>query len=136
MLSCVENVYLQLHIFKLMFASSLTIFRRNTIHNIPNIIILRKSSDISKFKQDLASAKNIAFLSGAGISSESGIPTFRGPDGYWRKYSAVSLATPAAFRDSPSLVWEFYHHRREVAAKAQPNQVATCIFELGIKSVG
>ncbi|CAG4916674.1 unnamed protein product [Colias eurytheme] len=81
----------------------------------------RQSSDLSKFKQNLKEAKNIVILSGAGISAESGIPTFRGAGGYWRKYQASSLATPEAFRNNPSLVWEFYHYRREVAAKAQPN---------------
>ncbi|CAG9794946.1 unnamed protein product [Diatraea saccharalis] len=81
----------------------------------------RQSSDMVKFKDTLKSAKNIVFLSGAGISAESGIPTFRGAGGLWRKYQASSLATPGAFKNSPSLVWEFYHYRREVAAKAQPN---------------
>lgn len=84
---------------------------------------VRQSSDIAKFKEALKSAKNVVFLSGAGISAESGIPTFRGAGGYWRKYQASSLATPEAFRNNPSLVWEFYHYRREVAAKAQPNRV-------------
>lgn len=76
---------------------------------------------MSKFKETLKSAKQVVILSGAGISAESGIPTFRGAGGYWRKYQASSLATPGAFKSSPSLVWEFYHYRREVAAKAQPN---------------
>lgn len=100
---------------------------------------LHNSVDIAKFKEDLKAAKNIAFLSGAGISSESGIPTFRGPGGYWRRYSAASLATPEAFKENPSLVWEFYHHRREVAAKAQPNQVTLldlCILQLDKTGIG
>ncbi|CAB3257840.1 unnamed protein product [Arctia plantaginis] len=82
---------------------------------------LRQSSDMMKFKEALKSAKQVVILSGAGISAESGIPTFRGAGGLWRKYQASSLATPGAFRSSPSLVWEFYHYRREVAAKAHPN---------------
>ncbi|CAG5041489.1 unnamed protein product [Parnassius apollo] len=81
----------------------------------------RLSSDMTKFKETLKSSKEIVILSGAGISAESGIPTFRGAGGYWRKYQASSLATPEAFRNNPSLVWEFYHYKREVAAKAQPN---------------
>lgn len=88
---------------------------------------MRQSSDMAKFKETLKAAKEVVILSGAGISAESGIPTFRGAGGYWRKYQASSLATPEAFRHSPSLVWEFYHYRREVAAKAQPNQVFTVI---------
>lgn len=83
----------------------------------------RLSSDMTKFRDTLKSAKNIVILSGAGISAESGIPTFRGAGGLWRKYQAAALATPEAFHDNPSLVWEFYHYRREVAAKVQPNAV-------------
>ncbi|MCO5596305.1 hypothetical protein L7F22_050366 [Adiantum nelumboides] len=49
---------------------------------------------------------------GAGISAESGIPTFRGEGGLWRSWSATELATPEAFAADPSLVWEFYHYRR------------------------
>lgn len=85
------------------------------------IMAIRQSSDMAKFRDSLAAAKNIVILSGAGISAESGIPTFRGAGGYWRRYQASSLATLEAFKDNPSLVWEFYHYRREVAAKAQPN---------------
>lgn len=87
----------------------------------------RQSSDLTKFKESLKTAKEIVILSGAGISAESGIPTFRGAGGYWRKYQASALATPEAFRSSPSLVWEFYHYRREVAKQAQPNAVTVNI---------
>ncbi|CAH0725233.1 unnamed protein product, partial [Brenthis ino] len=82
---------------------------------------VRQSSDMVKFKECLKKAEEVVILSGAGVSAESGIPTFRGTDGTWRRYKASSLATPGAFRTTPGLVWEFYHHRREVAAKAQPN---------------
>lgn len=78
---------------------------------------------MAKFRESLKSAKGVAILSGAGISAESGIPTFRGPEGYWRKWPPTILASPAAFREDPSLVWEFYHYRREVARKAKPNPV-------------
>ncbi|XP_041970237.1 NAD-dependent protein deacylase-like [Aricia agestis] len=96
----------------------------------PNMAV-RQSSDFAKFKETLKTASNVVILSGAGISAESGIPTFRGAGGYWRKYQASSLATPEAFKTSPSLVWEFYHYRREVAAKAQPNagHIAIAEFE-------
>ena len=50
-----------------------------------------------------------------------GIPTFRGAGGLWRTYQAQELATPQAFRANPSLVWEFYHYRREVVARCKPN---------------
>lgn len=81
------------------------------------------SGDMSKFKQALAKASQIVVISGAGISAESGIPTFRGAGGFWRKYESTRLATPEAFRKSPSLVWEFYHYRRELVLTKKPNQV-------------
>ncbi|PZC75979.1 hypothetical protein B5X24_HaOG205272 [Helicoverpa armigera] len=98
-----------------------SIRRTILICSFPRIMASRQSSDMPKFKEALKSAKEVVILSGAGISAESGIPTFRGAGGFWRKYQAANLATPGAFRTSPSLVWEFYHYRREVAAKAQPN---------------
>lgn len=93
--------------------------------NVNKMKTTRQSSDIGKFRESLKTAKNVVILSGAGMSAESGIPTFRGAGGYWRKYQSSSLATPEAFKSTPSLVWEFYHYRREVAAKAQPNPVIT-----------
>ncbi|XP_045765595.1 NAD-dependent protein deacylase-like [Maniola jurtina] len=104
-----------------MFLSSIRLFNRIVSESIRLNMTLRQSSDMAKFRDHLDVAKEVVILSGAGISAESGIPTFRGAGGYWRKYQASSLATPEAFHTSPSLVWEFYHYRREVAAKAQPN---------------
>lgn len=66
-------------------------------------------------------AKRVAVITGAGISAESGIPTFRGAGGLWRKYRAEELATPEAFAQDPTLVWEFYEWRRSVCAEASPN---------------
>ncbi len=60
-------------------------------------------------------------LTGAGISAESGIPTFRGAGGLWRNYRIEEVASPDAWRRDPQLVWEFYSMRRRVAAKAKPN---------------
>ncbi|XP_054284330.1 NAD-dependent protein deacylase sirtuin-5, mitochondrial-like [Macrosteles quadrilineatus] len=88
------------------------------------------SGDMSKFKQALAKASQIVVISGAGISAESGIPTFRGAGGFWRKYESTRLATPEAFRKSPSLVWEFYHYRRELVLTKKPNQAHLSIAEL------
>jgi NAD-dependent deacetylase len=67
-----------------------------------------------------ASACTVIF-SGAGVSAESGIPTFRGPEGHWRKYRPEDLATPDAFERNPRLVWEWYDHRRTQLAEKLPN---------------
>lgn len=69
----------------------------------------------------LTSARSIAALTGAGISAESGIPTFRGPGGLWRNYRPEDLATPEAFARDPRLVWDWYDWRRGLIANAQPN---------------
>jgi NAD-dependent deacetylase len=66
-------------------------------------------------------AKSVAALTGAGISAESGIPTFRGGGGLWREFRAEDLATPEAFERDPQLVWEWYRWRRELIAKTEPN---------------
>ena len=66
-------------------------------------------------------ARRIVALTGAGVSVESGIPTFRGDGGLWRKYRAEDLATPEAFDRDPRLVWEWYDWRRQIIAKASPN---------------
>src|SRR6266516_3637653 len=54
----------------------------------------------------------ILVITGAGVSAESGIPTFRGKDGYWRNLDPAKLATPEAFAKDPGLVWEWYRERR------------------------
>lgn len=69
----------------------------------------------------LASARAICVLTGAGVSAASGIPTFRGEDGLWRKVRAETLATREAFERDPRLVWEWYDWRRGMIHDAQPN---------------
>jgi NAD-dependent deacetylase len=64
----------------------------------------------------------ITIMTGAGVSAASGVPTFRGPDGIWKKYRAESLATPDAFERDPKLVWEWYNWRREVLSTKLPNR--------------
>lgn len=63
----------------------------------------------------------IVVLTGAGVSAESGIPTFRGAQGLWREYRAEALATPEAFENDPNLVWQFYDWRRQLIAGCSPN---------------
>ena len=72
--------------------------------------------------QKLNGSRKIVFVTGAGISQESGIPTFRGKDGYWRKYDPMKLASIDAFYDDPKLVWEWYDDRRKNILDVKPNE--------------
>ncbi len=69
----------------------------------------------------LKEARSIAVLTGAGVSAESGVPTFRGNGGLWKEFRAEDLATPDAFARDPKLVWEWYDWRRGMIAQAKPN---------------
>jgi NAD-dependent deacetylase len=80
--------------------------------------------------EQLKKAKKIVFVTGAGISQESGIPTFRGNDGLWRNYDAMKLATIDAFYDNPKLIWEWYNERRQNIFAAEPNLGHKAIAEL------
>src|SRR5271169_4771921 len=71
--------------------------------------------------QLLKSASKVAVLTGAGVSAESGIPTFRSNGGYWQKYRFEDLATPQAFARDPKFVWQWYEERRRGIAAARPN---------------
>ena len=71
--------------------------------------------------QVIIKTKHICVLTGAGISADSGIATFRGADGLWARYRPEDLATPDAFGRDPDLVWKWYQYRREIVAKAKPN---------------
>lgn len=69
----------------------------------------------------LAGADRVVILTGAGISAESGVPTFRGHRGLWKSHRPEELATPEAFRRDPRLVWEWYGMRREMMGASHPN---------------
>ncbi len=78
----------------------------------------------------LKTAKRVTVLTGAGISADSGIPTFRGPDGLWRNFRAEDLATPGAFSKDPQLVWEWYNWRREIISSKAPNAAHKALVEM------
>jgi NAD-dependent deacetylase len=69
-------------------------------------------------------------LTGAGISAESGLPTFRASDGLWAGHEIEDVCTPDAWRRNPALVWEFYSGRRRDGAKAEPNPAHVALAEL------
>lgn len=89
----------------------------------------RPSSDLAAFRDIFSKANNIVFITGAGVSEESGVPTFRGAGGYWRDWEVQELATPQAFSRNPSRVWEFYHYRREVVLTKNPNPAHLAIAQ-------
>ncbi|MCI0496614.1 NAD-dependent deacylase [candidate division KSB1 bacterium] len=71
--------------------------------------------------EKLQSAKSIAVLTGAGISAESGVPTFRGEQGLWKKFRPEELANFNAFIRNPELVWEWYNYRKKLIYEVVPN---------------
>lgn len=83
----------------------------------------------------LSEARSVAVLTGAGISAESGIPTFRGDGGLWRNFRAEDLATPEAFARDPRLIWEWYDWRRGLIAAAQPNPGHLALAQLAQRQI-
>src|SRR5579863_1032033 len=92
--------------------------------------MLLKNMPIESARALLQAARSIAVLTGAGISAESGVPTFRGAGGMWKQFRAEDLATPQAFRRDPRLCWEWYDWRRSLLAKVQPNPGHSALAEL------
>ncbi|HVT85909.1 MAG TPA: Sir2 family NAD-dependent protein deacetylase, partial [Chitinophagaceae bacterium] len=74
--------------------------------------------------------KNLVVLTGAGISAESGLKTFRDSDGLWNGYNVYEVATPEGYRKNPKLVLDFYNMRRREAARALPNAAHKGIADL------
>jgi NAD-dependent deacetylase len=88
------------------------------------------AADLQQAGRWLAESERVAALTGAGISAESGVPTFRGEDGLWQGFRATDLATPQAFARDPKLVWNFYNWRRELLAPLQPNPAHKALIHL------
>jgi NAD-dependent deacetylase len=93
-------------------------------------------ADLQQAKEWLQQATGVAVLTGAGISAESGVPTFRGTDGLWKDYKPEDLATPEAFLKDPRLVWEWYDWRRGLIAKAKPNAAHRALVQLETRKRG
>ncbi len=92
---------------------------------------MRKTGPISDQLVDrVARSKSLIVITGAGISAESGVPTFRGESGLWKQYRAEDLATPQAFHKNPNLVWDWYSWRRETIARSESNAAHLAIVEL------
>jgi NAD-dependent deacetylase len=82
---------------------------------------------IERARDLIAGAERVVMLTGAGISAESGVPTFRGSGGLWKSYRAEDLATPEAFRRDARLVWEWYGWRRDIVRACAPNAAHTSL---------
>ena len=81
--------------------------------------------------REMATARIVTVLTGAGVSAESGVPTFRDAQtGLWAKFRPEELATPRAFQRNPRLVWEWYAWRRQLVAAAQPNPAHQALVEM------
>ncbi|HEY7535525.1 MAG TPA: NAD-dependent deacylase [Thermodesulfobacteriota bacterium] len=88
---------------------------------------------IKEAKAIIKSATSIAVLTGAGISAESGIPTFRGEEGIWKKFRSEELANWDAFKRDPKLVWEWYDWRRGIVNESKPNPGHYALVNLEIE---
>ncbi|WP_321472559.1 NAD-dependent deacylase [uncultured Paludibaculum sp.] len=89
-----------------------------------------QTSQLQTARDWLRSASRVAVLTGAGISAESGVPTFRSSEGLWRNFRAEELATAEAFHRDPALVWTWYNWRRETIAACRPNLGHYALAEL------
>jgi NAD-dependent deacetylase len=95
-----------------------------------------EKDSLQQAREIVENANNIVILTGAGISAESGIPTFRGDQGLWKEYKPEDIATPRAFAEDPKFVWEWYDLRRQTIIEAQPNPGHYALVELENKKKG
>lgn len=94
------------------------------------------SSSTTHARTLLADAHSVLVLTGAGVSAESGVPTFRGSGGLWKHHWAEELATSAAFVRDPRLVWEWYAWRRTLVASCAPNKAHHALARLAAERPG
>ena len=87
-------------------------------------------NDRAEFSDRLKEAENVLFFTGAGISAESGIATFRGTGGIWNKLKPEELANFNAFLKNPDMVWEWYQYRRKIINESKPNAGHIAIAEM------
>ncbi len=80
-----------------------------------------QSDDLKRVRDRLEEAQSVFVITGAGVSAESGVPTFRTAGGIWNNIDPMKVATPEAFAADPKMVWEFYEHRRVNLAECTPN---------------
>jgi len=92
--------------------------------------------NIGLARERIAAARHVVVSTGAGVSAESGIPTFRGKDGLWNKYDPTELATPQAFARDADLVWEWYDWRRGLVLSAEPNAGHHALVEMERRARG
>lgn len=85
---------------------------------------------LERARDMLRSSQSPTALTGAGVSAESGVPTFRGAEGLWKNYRAEDLATPEAFSRDPELVWRWYDWRRTLIDGLEPNPAHYALAEL------
>lgn len=87
-------------------------------------------AELARAAEALKWATKVAVLTGAGVSAESGVPTFRASDGLWEGHRIEDVATPMGFDRDPELVWRFYNGRRENVAKVTPNPGHRALVEI------
>lgn len=88
------------------------------------------TDNLDQARSALREANAVTVLTGAGVSAESGLPTFRGPDGYWQGVSVMDLASPQGFLRNPNRVWEWYNLRRNALWQVRPNPAHHALAEL------
>lgn len=91
-------------------------------------------SELSRARDLLTRARVVFVLTGAGVSAESGVPTFRGAEGLWKQFRPEELATPEAFARDPRLVWEWYDWRRRLVLGCRPNAAHLTLAALAVEA--